>query len=326
MILARHSMRFLLAEIARLRLRLSADRVGAALVYHRIGDPAGDPARELVPALGSDLFRRQVLYLRRRYALVAASDLGPAIVARRRGQRIPVALTFDDDLPEHVSAALPLLEELRAPATFFLCGASLDRPSSFWWERLDAAAREDRLPEALPASLAGGHPETSIHETALRIQRLPSHEREQVAQQLERSPESTPPAGGLRRGDVRRLVAAGFEIGFHTLRHNELPPLGDDELRLSLTEGSERLGRLAGRPLTAIAYPHGEVDERVANLARACGYSAGFTTDGRAAGARTDAMRIGRVAPSFRSVADLAWSLARALGAAAAASPGREGS
>jgi peptidoglycan/xylan/chitin deacetylase (PgdA/CDA1 family) len=318
-------MRLLLAELRGLRLRLSSHRVGAAFVYHRIGDPPGDPARELVPALGADRFGRQVRYLRRRYELVTASDLGPAIRSRRRGERIPIAVTFDDDLTEHVSTVLPLLQGLDVPATFFLCGASLDGPSSFWWERLDAVAREGTLAEALPASLAVEHPEANIHETALRIQRLPREERELVAERLGQSLGPLFRANGLRRNDVQRLAAGGFEIGFHTLRHDELPPLDDDNLQASLTDGSEPLQGIAGRPLTAIAYPHGEADERVARLARAGGYDAGFTTDEQAISPRTDPMLMGRIAPSFGSMADFAWSLVRALAAAARVRPTRDG-
>lgn len=325
MIVVRRAFRIFLAELWGLRLRLSADRVGAAFVYHRIGDPPGDPARELVPALGSDLFRRQVRYLHRRYSLVSASDLRPAIQSRRRGQRIPVALTFDDDLPEHVSKALPLLQDLRAPASFFLCGASLDGPSSFWWERLEAVARDGKLPEALPEPLAVGRSEASIHEIVLRIQQLPRHERELVAEHLGQRLGPKPLLGGLDKDDVQRLAAAGFEVGFHTLRHDELPPLDNHSLRVALTEGGERLRRLTGRPLTAVAYPHGKADERVARAARAASYLAGFTTSGHGIGPGTDPMLMGRITPSFTSVAESAWPLVRALTAAASAQPKAEG-
>ncbi len=43
--------------------RLSPRRVGVALVYHKVGDPPGDPRRELVPAMGTALFARQARHL-----------------------------------------------------------------------------------------------------------------------------------------------------------------------------------------------------------------------------------------------------------------------
>ena len=44
------------ARLIELRCRLSARNVGLALCYHRVGDPEGDPLRELVPAIGTKRF------------------------------------------------------------------------------------------------------------------------------------------------------------------------------------------------------------------------------------------------------------------------------
>ena len=140
--MARRVKRFLKRPVARwieFRCRWSKRRVGLALCYHRISDPQGDAERELVPALGIKGFEAHVRYLNRRCRLVRASELLDAARERRRGERFPVAITFDDDLPSHVRGAMPVLQRHGAPATFFLCGASLERPFAFWWERLQRA-------------------------------------------------------------------------------------------------------------------------------------------------------------------------------------------
>src|SRR3954468_17639289 len=86
-----------LAALARRR----SGRIGLALCYHRIGDPQGQAGRELVPALGSSAFTRHLRDLRRSYRLVCAGELYEATAARRPGQRLPLAITFDDDLEGH---------------------------------------------------------------------------------------------------------------------------------------------------------------------------------------------------------------------------------
>jgi SAM-dependent methyltransferase len=93
--------------------------------------------------------------------------------------------------------------------------------------------------------------------------------------------------------------------------------LDDQSLQAALREGRETLVDLSGRPVTAIAYPHGSADPRVARAARTAGYLAGFTTDGQAIGSGTDPLLMGRIAPSFTSVAETAWSLVRGLAGAA---------
>ena len=58
-----------------------------------------------------------------------------------------MAITFDDDLPEHVRDALPALRAADLPATFFLNGASLHSPHAFWWEELQQAVDGKLLTE-----------------------------------------------------------------------------------------------------------------------------------------------------------------------------------
>jgi peptidoglycan/xylan/chitin deacetylase (PgdA/CDA1 family) len=81
--------------------------------------------------------------------------------------------------------------------------------------------------------------------------------------------------------DVGELAEAGWEIGSHTLTHPYLTRLTDaeldQELETSRAECSERLGR----PCRSIAYPYGDVDERVAQHAAAAGYDAGASLASR---------------------------------------------
>src|SRR5437868_1772723 len=55
-------------------------------------------------------------------------------VWRGPGTRRAIALTFDDGPSESTPAILEILAQYKAPATFFLCGANVDR--------LPAIARE----------------------------------------------------------------------------------------------------------------------------------------------------------------------------------------
>ena len=167
--------RFLKRPVARwieLRCRWSKRRVGLALCYHRISDPQGDPERELVPPLGIKGFEAHVRYLNRHCRLVRASELLEAARERRRGEPFPVAITFDDDLPSHVQGAMPVLERHGAPATFFLCGASLERPFAFWWERLQRAWDRGRVDRADAPGARGrrGRPRAADDQAASPLQ------------------------------------------------------------------------------------------------------------------------------------------------------------
>jgi peptidoglycan/xylan/chitin deacetylase (PgdA/CDA1 family) len=297
--------------------------VGAALVYHRIGDPAGDPRHELVPALGTELFAAQVRHLVAAHRVVVASELLTATRKRRRGERFPVAITFDDDLSSHADAAAPILSSAGATATFFVCGASLHGPHRFWWERLQAAFDDGVDLSAL--DLRG----STIHEVGRRIQSLPPRSRDELDARLAELVGPDPPESGLRVEALRRLAASGVEIGFHTRRHDVLPALGDAELAEAMRAGRSELEDVVGR-LRTISYPHGLADARVAATARAAGFEAGFTGVPAAVTSGSDPLLLGRLSPSYASVGELAfgvaWTLCRAaLTGSGPASPARRG-
>jgi peptidoglycan/xylan/chitin deacetylase (PgdA/CDA1 family) len=313
-------LRLLRAVAAGWVTRFSGRRSGLALMYHAVGEPPGDPSRELVPAHATTLFEAQLRHLERHYRVVPASELLAAAAGRRRGGRLPVAITFDDDLESHRSVAMPVLKRMRLPATFFLSGASLSRPSDFWWERLQRAI--DRgvdvtpalaaAPAAARAASAVAEQPGAIHELAMAIQLLPPARRDEVSGALASLAGSGPSQAGLRAEDVQALADAGFEVGFHTLRHDYLPGLGDSELAAAMRDGGGELERVAG-PVRSIAYPHGGADRRVADAAREAGYSYGFTGSGEAVRPETDPLLIGRIEPSFESVGHFAIQVSRAL-------------
>lgn len=304
--------RLFLAVVARVlawAARWSRRRAGVAVVYHGVAERTGDPAREMVPPHGRRLFEAQARHLAACYRVVPAGDLPSAVAARRRGERFPVSITFDDDLRSHLQLAVPVLQRLGVPATFFLSGASLGGPRAFWWERLQAAV-DANLPVAalLPAGLAPGD-RTSIHELGTAIDRLPPDERDAVAERLRSALGADPSDSGLRASDVAALAAGGFEVGFHTLRHDRLPRLDDAALVRALDDGRTALAAIVGRELRTIAYPYGDADGRVAAAARAANYTTGFTTLPVAVRPGDDRLLLGRVEPSFRSAGRFALRL-----------------
>ena len=74
---------------------------------------------------------------------------------------------------------------------------------------------------------------------------------------------------------VGRLVAAGWEVGSHSRTHPRLTQLDDATLAAELSESRAELERRLGGPCRSIAYPYGNVDERVIAATRDAGYVAG---------------------------------------------------
>jgi peptidoglycan/xylan/chitin deacetylase (PgdA/CDA1 family) len=308
----------MLTFLLRWRARLSPARVGVVLVYHRVGgDRSGSEDLEILPAVGRSQFGAQLDHLRRHYRVVRPDDILGAVDARRRGERFPVAITFDDDLAEHVREALPALRAAGLGATFFLSGASLRESHSFWWEDLqrvfDAGLLEE-LPHVEADAAVGRDPRTLL-ELSRAITRLAPTERDEVRAALRDAAGPPPAEAGLREEDVRAIVAGGCTIGFHTLGHEVLTALTHRELDDALREGRDTLAAAAGTPVDTIAYPHGKADARVAARVRAAGFSAAFTTARGVVSPETDRHLIPRTVADLSATA-LARRLARLFAAA----------
>ena len=138
-------------------------------------------------------------------------------------------------------------------------------------------------------------------------------EREAWRRALESRLGEAPELDRLTRSQLQALVEAGFELGFHTLGHENLVQLDDAELSLALTDGRDALRDVACHALTALAYPYGRADERVALAARRHGFERGFTSQEEPVTPRTDPMRIGRVEPAAQSGAGFALEVTRRL-------------
>jgi peptidoglycan/xylan/chitin deacetylase (PgdA/CDA1 family) len=75
----------------------------------------------------------------------------------------------------------------------------------------------------------------------------------------------------------------GWEIGSHTRTHPRLTRLDEQALRAELGESRDELVANLGSPCETVAYPFGDVDERVAEAAQAAGYRAGAALSSRLA-------------------------------------------
>jgi peptidoglycan/xylan/chitin deacetylase (PgdA/CDA1 family) len=258
---------------------------GLVLVYHRVTADGDAPPGEVVPSLDR---RRLQGHIEALAALGDIVDL-PDLLGPPAGRRRPrFALTFDDDYPHHVANALPLLRDLRVPATFFLSGRTLHGLGPYWWERLEALVAADGI-AATGRTL--GIPARSAPALAAAC------ETDAAARQTLEAAAPNGADGPLGVDGIRALAAAGMTLGFHTVNHPLLPALDDDGLAAALSSGRAELAAVAGRPLALLAYPHGKADARVARAARAAGYRAAWTGWPRPVRAGDDPFLLGRWEP-----------------------------
>jgi peptidoglycan/xylan/chitin deacetylase (PgdA/CDA1 family) len=71
---------------------------------------------------------------------------------------------------------------------------------------------------------------------------------------------------------VRDWLAAGHEIGSHTLTHPHLSQLSRDDARREITESRKKLQDLFGVPVEHFCYPFGDFNDTVRDLVMTAGY------------------------------------------------------
>ncbi|MGB7749639.1 MAG: polysaccharide deacetylase family protein [Verrucomicrobiia bacterium] len=77
---------------------------------------------------------------------------------------------------------------------------------------------------------------------------------------------------------VREWLAAGHEIGSHTLTHPHLTQLPPGQAREEIFASKKKLEDLFGRPIRHFCYPYGDWNEVIRELVQEAGYETACTT------------------------------------------------
>ena len=78
---------------------------------------------------------------------------------------------------------------------------------------------------------------------------------------------------------AREWLAAGHEIGSHTLTHPRLTQLPPAQAREEISASKKKLEDLFGRPIRHFCYPYGEWNEVIRGLVQEAGYETACTTE-----------------------------------------------
>jgi peptidoglycan/xylan/chitin deacetylase (PgdA/CDA1 family) len=95
---------------------------------------------------------------------------------------------------------------------------------------------------------------------------------------------NTPWAGELMHAsweELKTLHLSGWEIGSHTCTHPHLPGIDDTALMVELEESRGECEKRLGIDCRSLAYPYGEVDDRVRDAAAAAGFETAASLGGR---------------------------------------------
>jgi peptidoglycan/xylan/chitin deacetylase (PgdA/CDA1 family) len=237
--------------------------------------------------------------------------LGEAVRALRE-DRLPqraLCVTFDDGYADNYRIALPILQRLGLPATFFVATGFLDGGCMFN-DAVIEAVRHAQCAELDLADVAlGRHPLASDEQRSRAIGRILGRlryfqldRRQDAALEIARRAGVRVPTNLMMRAEeVGALHAAGMELGAHTVTHPILAEVSAERAREEMAAGRDRLEEITGAKVHVFAYPNGkplrDYRREHAEFARDLGFEAAVSGAWGAARPGDDLFQLPRFTP-----------------------------
>lgn len=285
------------------------------LMYHRVLPRDADTFSSDGIIVTRETFARHLRFLKFFFRPLSLDQFTAALL---QGEHMPsrgCLITFDDGWHDNVMHALPLLRAHDMPAVVFLATDYIGTSQCFWQERIarkmfhavDFGDEPRALVEAQTScDLRLLSPEKRRHAIRAVVTDMKQWPPESVAR-FEASLDDAssivgalPPDPGEDRfmdwSDASRLVPPNQLVAAaHGCSHIRLTSLDNEQLAHELRESRLTLHSAVGGTVTAIAYPNGNVDDRVVRMAREVGYQVGFTTQRGLVSKGDDALRLHRI-------------------------------
>lgn len=279
------------------------------LIFHRVL-PRPDPLFPGEP--DAERFRAQMQWVKSWFNVLAL----PEAIERLQTGTLPAraaAITFDDGYSDNYTVALPILQQLALPATFFIAVGYLDG-GMMWNDTLIEVIRKAAGSQLdLTQFELGGFPintlearRESVSQLLSKLKYLEPAARSALVHEIGVR-ENVQPARDLMMTSeqVRAMSAAGMTIGAHTMHHPILARIPEDEARTEMAEGKARLEAIVGHEVTLFAYPNGKPGTDYApehvRLAREVGFTAACSTGWGTATAGSDMFQLPRFTPWDKS-------------------------
>ena len=307
---------------------------GVVIAYHRVnGFPklGFRPTKDL--AVNTDDFEMHLAFLKQHCSVIPLRNV---IECLQSGERLPersVALTFDDGYEDNYTDAYPLLMKHNLPATMFVSAGLLDGTTPLWHDALEmllAGTKRSSLildeeNYQLQFSLrTTGQKWYAYERLSQYIRRLQASRRPRFMLKLglllgfPDFPKVGPEQRLLRWDQIQEMQKSGLiEFGSHTMFHNQLTRLDEQEADFEIGESRRRIMEKTGQEVSLFSYPNGtatDVSEPRIRQLQSHGYRGACTMDHQRVRAGVHPFLIPRVCAKGFPVHGLVMTMVAVLG------------
>jgi len=237
-----------------------------------------------------------------------------------------VVITFDDGYADNYEVAMPVLDQVGIPATFYVTVDCVENRRLPWPSRLRFAFRNtkrsvwtDPLAKIWPLN----HPderEQAFLTSCDMCCRLSGAAQETFIKRAEQELETGIPSESgflmMSYDQLRALSRHGHTVGSHTMTHPNMAYLMEDEARHELAESKRKLELCLEAPIRHFSYPCPALSPhwsaKTVEQSRAVGYETGVTTDSGLTRRGDNPLCWKRIRPT-KTVEGLRWNLESAF-------------
>jgi peptidoglycan/xylan/chitin deacetylase (PgdA/CDA1 family) len=266
-------------------------------------------------------FERQISYLRRKYHLLSLVEY---VKRKKTGSSLKncAVITFDDGFKDFITQAWPILKKYQAPATMFMPSGFLDLVH--WQHQLYAILDEPKIEKAairlgceeVPLDLRNDREKyLTIRRFIAAIGGLAPAERQRmvnyIGDVLQVTKKLTPAELYLTKEDLRLLVKEGVSLGAHSVSHEHLEGLDEQQLDEEITKAMEFIKELTGEYNSAFALPFSTGNEKVYKKLEAHGCLCSFSNESGLNTGAEDDFHLKRVAGLDVNLAEFVYDISR---------------
>jgi peptidoglycan/xylan/chitin deacetylase (PgdA/CDA1 family) len=271
------------------------------LTYHRIGDPGSDRFYDPIISASPHVFHAQMKWLRDRIRILTLEELDIQVQNGGPWKEPAAFVTFDDGYRDNFDAALPILRELKIPATFFIPTEFFESTKLPWWDYVAFVIKKtktrclnlkrnqhgDNQPISIDLNSVSRSAATMIIVRAFLDETIADErwflEQLSLKAAVEIDEANLNLALFMNWDQLRQLADSGMDltIGSHAHSHNKLARLPNSLLSRELSLSKQILERHLGREVHALAYPYGwpgTYNTATKSSAKETGYRLGFVS------------------------------------------------
>jgi peptidoglycan/xylan/chitin deacetylase (PgdA/CDA1 family) len=256
----RKAARFALRQVPTGLYRCVIPRDAIGFVYHTVASRPLPHVKHLYAFKTPEEFEQDIQFFRSRYSFLSLDDLR---YAKPRGKRPGLFITFDDGMAECFRVVRPILLKHRVPCVFFITTAFLDNKEMFYRHKVSLCieavntapnGRQDALLQyagvSTPSAFKSWIKNLTLAEEAT-IDQVCALCGVDPATYLQRD------RPYLTSDEIHQMIADGFTIGAHTLRHPILSKLSSPSLIESeIVDSCSAIRKMTKADKVPFAFPY----------------------------------------------------------------------